>query len=75
MLPDPLECPTIGAREVAAAYGIGLNAVYAEGNRFIQTNGAEGIPAMRFGRTMRFPTAAIRAHLGLAAEDPAPLAR
>ena len=65
MLPDPETRPTISAREVAKAYGIGVNAAYAEGRRFIDTNEAEGIPALRFGRSLRFPTAAVRIQLGL----------
>jgi len=67
-LPDPEAHPTVGADEVATAYGIGINAAYAQGRRYIDTHGAEGIPALRIGRSLRFPTAAVRAHLGLGSD-------
>lgn len=69
MLPDPEQRPTVGADEVAAAYGIGINAAYAQGRRYIDTKGDEGIPALRVGRSLRFPTAAVRAHLGLGSDS------
>jgi|GEM_PF-5861601 len=65
MVPEPHAQPTMSAAETATAYGIGINAAYAQGRRFIESQGAEGIPALQIGRSMRFPTAAIRAHLGL----------
>ncbi|MCU1451930.1 MAG: hypothetical protein JWN46_76 [Acidimicrobiales bacterium] len=66
MLPDPASQPTLSAREVAPELGIGINAVYREGRRYIATGGAEGIPAIAFGgRSLRFPTAALRKLLGL----------
>ena len=69
MLPDPETQPTVGAEEVAAAYGIGINAAYAQGRLYIDTNGTEGIPALRMGRSLRFPTAAVRAHLRLGSDS------
>ena len=69
MLPDPEVHPTVGASEVASAYGIGINAAYAEGRKYLDSAGAEGIPALRIGRSLRFPTAAVRAHLGLKSDN------
>ena len=65
MLPRAEDQPTLSASEVAAAFGIGVNAAYQQGNLYLGSKGADGIPAMRFGRSMRFPTAAVRSALGL----------
>jgi hypothetical protein len=65
MLPTPETKPMMSAKEVADAYGIGINAVYAEARRYLDSEGADGIPALRFGRTIRFPTASIRKQLHL----------
>lgn len=65
MLPEPADRPTLGAAEVAAHYGIGVTLARQLGRRWIATGGAEGIPALPFGRLLKFPTAAVRRHLGV----------
>lgn len=65
MIPLPAEQPTVSVEEAANAYGIGRAAAYAACRRFLDTDGAEGIPTLSIGRFLRCPTAAIRAQLGL----------
>lgn len=64
-LPDPLESPTISVEEAGRALGLGRAKSYAEAQRYERTGGAEGLPVVRFGRTMRCPTAAVRRLVGL----------
>ena len=78
LLPDPLERPTLKVDEVALVYGIGRRAAYEECRRFLDTDGAEGIPAIRIGHRIVCPTAAIRKQLAIdpttpPADEPAPL--
>lgn len=78
MLPDPSERSTLNAGEVAAVIGLGVTLVREQGCLYIATDGREGIPCIRYGRLLKFPTAAIRRHLGidapieLAAPHPTP---
>lgn len=65
VLPDPQVEPTVGVKTIAAAYGLSENSAYAQARRFLATDGEEGIPALAFGRRIRFPTAACRQQLGL----------
>lgn len=65
MLPQAEDQPTLSASEVAAAFGIGVNAAYEQANLYLDSNGTDGIPAMKIGRSVRFPTAAVRSALGL----------
>lgn len=65
LLPDPAVQPTMAAAEAAKAVGIGEPLVRRQGQLFIDSHGAEGIPCLRIGRLVRFPTAAIRAYLGV----------
>jgi hypothetical protein len=64
-LPDPSESPTISVEEAGRALGLGRAKAYLEAQLFERTGGAEGIPVMRFGRTLRCPTAAVRQLVGL----------
>jgi hypothetical protein len=56
-LPDPTEEPTITVERVAELYGIGRRLVYALCNKCLDSNGAEGIPCLRFGHALRVPIA------------------
>ncbi len=57
-IPDPAERPTISVREAAAALGLGVNQAYAAIER-------GEVPALRIGRRVLVPTAALRALVGL----------
>jgi hypothetical protein len=65
MLPDPANQATLTAEEVANAVGIGVTLTRQLGRRYIATDGADGIPAVAYGRLLKFPTAAVRQHLGI----------
>jgi hypothetical protein len=60
MLPNPNEQPTISVRTAAAALGIGVTLAYAEARRFVETDGAAGLPAIAIGSRIVCPTSAIR---------------
>lgn len=62
---DPSTRPTIAVEEVAELYGIGRTAAYESCREYLRTGGASGIPAIRVGRRILCPTAAIRRHLML----------
>lgn len=66
-LPDPEVQPTMSVwPEAAEAYGISRNTAFAEVRRYLDTNGAEGIPVLVFGTNRyRVPTAAVRRDLGI----------
>jgi hypothetical protein len=66
VIPDPREQPTLDATRVAALYGVSERAAYDGGRRWVETGGAEGIPAVKVGRSTRFLTAPILEQLGLA---------
>lgn len=65
MIPDPAEQPTLDVEVAGRFVGLGKTKSYEEANRFIRTKGAEGLPAIRFGRTLRVPTAQLRRLVGL----------
>ncbi|MGH9153972.1 MAG: helix-turn-helix domain-containing protein [Acidimicrobiales bacterium] len=44
---------------------LGRTQIYEQARRFLDTGGREGIPAVRFGRCVRIPTAALLAMAGL----------
>lgn len=44
--------------EVMARLRLGRTTVYEQARLYLATNGAEGIPCRRFGRSLRFPAAA-----------------
>ncbi len=50
---------------------LGRSQLYELTRRWRETNGAEGIPVVRFGRCLRIPTAALL-RLALIAVDPTP---
>ena len=45
--------------------GFGRAKAYQEANRYLATDGAEGLPVVRFGRTLRVPTAALLRLVGI----------
>jgi hypothetical protein len=50
--------------EVMARLRLGRTTVYEQARLYLATNGAEGIPCRRFGRSLRFPAAAFDARGG-----------
>jgi hypothetical protein len=64
-LPDPAAEPTISVEVGGALCGLRRSKSYLEARRYIDTNGAEGLPAIAFGRTLRCPTALVLRKLGL----------
>ncbi len=44
---------------------LGRTQVYEQARRWLDSGGKEGIPAVRFGRCVRIPTAALLAMAGL----------
>ena len=46
--------------EAAGVLRIGRSCAYAQAQRYLATNGAEGLPVVRLGRLLRVPAAALR---------------
>jgi hypothetical protein len=57
--------PTLDVERAGALCGLGRSKAYSEAARFLATNGAEGLPVLRFGRTLRVPTQRLLELLGL----------
>ena len=51
--------PFLRVEEAARLLRISRTSAYALANRWLDTGGAEGLPALRYGRSSRIPTAAI----------------
>jgi hypothetical protein len=64
-LPDPLQQPTLSIEEAARACGLGRAKAYSEAARYEATGGRDGLPVIRFGRSLRVPTAELRRMLGI----------
>ncbi len=64
-VPDPRTRPTLDVEEAGALLGFGRSKSYEEAHRWLRTGGADGLPTLRFGKSLRCPTAAILAMLGL----------
>jgi hypothetical protein len=64
-LPNPVLEPTLDVERAGALCGLGRSKAYVEARRFIDTDGAEGLPVIPFGRTLRVPTATLLSMLGL----------
>ncbi|HVA08744.1 MAG TPA: hypothetical protein VNG12_18575 [Acidimicrobiales bacterium] len=62
-LPDPSTTPTIPVEDAAKLLGISRGLGYEQANRYVETGGTDGIPALRFGRRLVCPTARIIAML------------
>ena len=51
--------PFLRVEEAARLLRISRTSAYALANRWLDTDGADGLPAVRLGRSIRIPTAAI----------------
>ena len=51
--------PFLRVEEAARLLRISRTSAYALANRWLDTDGADGLPAIRIGRSIRIPTAAI----------------
>jgi hypothetical protein len=60
--------PVLSVAEAGEVIGVSRTIAYREVRRFLETRGAEGIPAIRFGARIVVPTAQLLRLLGL---DPA----
>ncbi len=63
--PQPEEQPTMSVEEAGRWLGLGKTKAYEEANRYLRTGGTEGLPAIRFGRSIVVPTAGLRRLLQL----------
>jgi excisionase family DNA binding protein len=61
MIPTPEEQPTVSVEQAAQWLGLGRSACYEAVRR-------GEVPVLKFGRTLRVPTARLRVLLGLDAE-------
>lgn len=66
MIPDPRERPTITVEEAGRLCGISRAVAYDEARRFLATDGAEGLPVIKFARRLVVPTSMLLAKLGFA---------
>jgi excisionase family DNA binding protein len=64
VIPTPEERPTVSVEEAGALCGLGRSAAYDAVRR-------GELPALRFGRSLRVPTARLRVLLGLDREPEA----
>lgn len=64
-LPDPNCEPTVRVERAAEILGLGRRSAYKECNRWLESGGVTGIPALRFGRAIRVPTAPLLAMIGI----------
>ena len=51
--------PFVGVEQAAAVLGISRTSAYSLARRWERTNGNEGLPVVRLGRTLRVPAAAL----------------
>jgi hypothetical protein len=51
--------PFLRVEEAAELLRISRTSAYALANRWLDTDGVDGLPAVRIGRSIRIPTAAI----------------
>ncbi len=72
MIPDPREQPTLSVEEAGRLFHLGRTKSYEEVARWRATDGAEGLPVIAFGRTLRVPTAIVLRRLGLEPETNEP---
>jgi excisionase family DNA binding protein len=64
MIPTPEEQPTVSVEQAGAWCGLGRSAAYEAVRR-------GELPSLRFGRSLRVPTARLRVMLGMDAEPEA----
>ncbi len=72
MIPDPRVQPTLDVEEGGRLCGLGRTKAYEQARRWLDTDGAEGLPCVAFGRTLRVPTAAVLRLLHLEPEPSCP---
>jgi hypothetical protein len=70
-VPDPRSCPTLSVQEAGSLFGFGKTKSYEEAHRYLRSGGREGLPAIRFGRSLVCPTAKVLALLGIGSETAA----
>lgn len=59
--PHPAQPPEVlTVEEAAALLRISRNSAYALARRWLATDGAEGLPVVKLGRTLRVPRPALR---------------
>jgi|NGEPerStandDraft_6_1074524.scaffolds.fasta_scaffold63398_3 excisionase family DNA binding protein len=64
MIPTPQERPTVSVEEAGEFLGLGRSSAYEAARR-------GELPVLRFGRTLRVPTAGLRVLLGIDLEPEA----
>jgi hypothetical protein len=64
-VPDPRTRPTMSVQEAGRLFGFGKTKSYEEVHRYLRSGGREGLPAIRFGRSLVCPTAQVLALLGM----------
>lgn len=71
-LPHPLDRPVLTVAEAGRLLGRGRSAAYSDAQRWLATDGREGLPVLRLGRQLVVPTAALWRMLGLSPDAHAP---
>ncbi len=64
-VPDPRSRPTISVKEAGLLFGFGKSKSYDEAHRYLCSGGREGLPTIRFGRSLVCPTARVLDLLGI----------
>ena len=64
-LPDPRSRPTMSVKEAGNLFGFGKTKSYEEAHRYLRSDGREGLPTIRFGRSLVCPTVRILDLLGI----------
>ena len=63
--PDPRDPPDfLSVEEAAAVLRLGRTAAYQLARRYLATGGADGIPAVRYGKQLRVPRYKLEEQLG-----------
>jgi hypothetical protein len=64
-VPDPRIRPTMSVQEAGRLFGFGKTKSYGEAHRYLRSGGREGLPVIRFGRSLVCPTSRVLALLGM----------
>ena len=64
--------PLLTAEEAMLVLRIGRSNVYESANRFLATGGEDGIPCVRVGRQLRFPTTRSNSSSAVRSRGPSP---
>lgn len=70
-VPDPRSCPTMRVQDAGRLFGLGKTKSYEEAHRYLRTDNREGLPVIRFGRSLVCPTARVLELLGIDQETAA----